>query len=243
MAQKRMFDKRIIESDKFIDMPMSAKALYFLLGMYADDRGFVSPRYVMRMHGSNDDDLKLLVMKQYLIYFESGVVVITDWNKNNWLDKRRIQETEFLDEYKSLKIIEEKYCLANAKPMLRENRIEENRIEQNSIEENNKKETHKKNNFTKPTIDEIESYCKERNNNVNANRFYDFYESKGWMVGRNKMKDWKACVRTWEARQKKDKPQKETTIPQWFGKEIEKEKLTKQEQEAMKEMLKEFKEE
>ena len=81
MAQKRMFDKRIIESDKFIDMPMSAKALYFLLGMYADDRGFVSPRYVMRMHGSNDDDLKLLVMKQYLIYFESGVVVITDWNK------------------------------------------------------------------------------------------------------------------------------------------------------------------
>ena len=133
MAQKRMFDKRIIESDKFIDMPMSAKALYFLLGMYADDRGFVSPRYVMRMHGSNDDDLKLLVMKQYLIYFESGVVVITDWNKNNWLDKRRIQETEFIDEYKSLKMIEERYCLANAKPMLRENRIEENRIEENRI--------------------------------------------------------------------------------------------------------------
>lgn len=52
--------------------------------------------------------------------------------------------------------------------------------------------------FTPPTIEEIENYCKERNNLVDVNRFYDFYQSKGWMVGKNKMKDWKACVRTWE---------------------------------------------
>ena len=52
--------------------------------------------------------------------------------------------------------------------------------------------------FQKPNIEEISNYCKERKNNVNPSKFIDFYESKGWMVGKNKMKDWKACVRTWE---------------------------------------------
>lgn len=73
--------------------------------------------------------------------------------------------------------------------------------------------------FKKPTIDEIEAYCKERSNNVNANRFYDFYESKGWMVGKNKMKDWKASVRTWENTKKDD------NVPEWFNQEIEREAI------------------
>lgn len=58
----------------------------------------------------------------------------------------------------------------------------------------------KKSSFCPPSIQEIETYCKERNNRVDAKRFYDFYESKGWMIGKNKMKDWKAAVRTWEER-------------------------------------------
>lgn len=69
------------------------------------------------------------------------------------------------------------------------------------IEIDKKKEIYKERKtivFQKPTLDEIISYCKERNNSVNPNKFYDFYESKGWMVGKNKMKDWKAAVRTWE---------------------------------------------
>lgn len=57
--------------------------------------------------------------------------------------------------------------------------------------------------FLKPTIEEIESYCLERKNSVNSENFYNFYESKGWMVGKNKMKDWKAAVRTWEKSEKK----------------------------------------
>lgn len=63
-------------------------------------------------------------------------------------------------------------------------------------------------NFKKPTIEEIEQYCKERKNGINANAFYDFYESKNWYVGKNKMKDWKACVRTWEQRTKKEEKKK-----------------------------------
>lgn len=67
--------------------------------------------------------------------------------------------------------------------------------------DNIKKESIKKDTrFIKPSIEEIEQYCIERNNGINANAFYDFYESKNWMVGKNKMKDWKACVRTWENR-------------------------------------------
>ena len=140
MAQKRMFDRRITESDKFTDLPNSSKALYFMAGMSADDRGFFQPRRLQKMCGFTDDDFKILIAKGYFISFESGVIVITDWNKNNWLDKRRIQETEYVEELKLLSLINEKYelnesCLANAKQSIRENRIEENRIEQNSHKE------------------------------------------------------------------------------------------------------------
>ena len=139
MAQKRMFDKRITDSDRFTDLPNSSKALYFMAGMSADDRGFFQPRRLQKMNGFTDDDFKVLIAKGYFIAFKSGVMVITDWNKNNWLDKRRISETEYIDELKMLEIINEKYellddCFANAKRMLRENRIEENRIEENSID-------------------------------------------------------------------------------------------------------------
>lgn len=137
MAQKRMFDKRIIESDKFVDLPNSSKALYFMAGMSADDRGFFQPRSLQRMYGFSEDDFKILIAKNYFIPFESGVMVITDWNKNNWLDTRRITETEYVDELKLLELINNKYELLPkndyAKRMLSENSIEENSIEENSI--------------------------------------------------------------------------------------------------------------
>lgn len=133
MAQKRMFDKGLIETDAFMDMPMPTKALYFLLGMEADDEGFVSPSRVMRIYGGNADDLKVLIAKGFVIQFESGVVVITDWKKNNWLDSRRIKETVHQAEKKLLGESSEKYHLlsnglANAKR--EESRVEEYRREE-----------------------------------------------------------------------------------------------------------------
>lgn len=68
--------------------------------------------------------------------------------------------------------------------------------------------------FKKPTVDEVHQYCNERKNKVCADAFIDFYESKGWMVGSNKMKDWKACVRTWEMREKN----KKTYVPKSMSK-------------------------
>ena len=142
MAQKRMFDKRITDSDRFMDLPNSSKALYFMAGMSADDRGFFQPRRLQKMCGFTDDDFKVLIAKKYLIPFESGVMVITDWNKNNYLDKNRITETEYLDEINLLKIINEKYelntsnnvCLTDVKPMFNQYSIVENSIVENSID-------------------------------------------------------------------------------------------------------------
>ena len=80
----------------------------------------------------------------------------------------------------------------------------------------------KNNKFIKPSIEDIKTYCEERNNNIDANAFYDFYESKGWKVGNQKMKDWKACVRTWEKRTKGEQIVKtqQMDVPDWFDKEI-----------------------
>lgn len=139
-AQKRMFDKAIIDTDRFMDLSMSTKALYFLMGMESDDEGFVSPKKVMRIHGGNDDDIRVLIAKNFIIPFESGVVVITDWNKNNWLDSRRVKPTEYQKEKKLLSILDDKsYSLSNrlasAQPV--QYRIEENRGEERRIEEEN----------------------------------------------------------------------------------------------------------
>lgn len=236
MAQKRMFDKKVVESDKFIDLPNTAKALYFMAGMDADDKGFFQPRKLQRMCGFADDDFKLLIAKRFFISFESGVMVITDWNKNNYLDKNRISATEYIDELRMLELVNEKYelsqCLTNVKPMFNQNSIEENSIEENSIE----KENIKRKRFIKPTIEEIQAYIEERNNGINANAFYDFYESKNWYVGKNKMKDWKACMRTWEQRNTGKQVIKET-LPEWFDKNITNEPLTSKEDEELKQLL------
>jgi len=138
MAQKRMFDRAILDTDRFMDLSMSSKALYFLLGMEADDEGFVSPKKVMRIHGGNDDDIKILIAKNFVIPFNSGVVVITDWRKNNWLDARRIRPTEYVREKEQLALTDNnKYVLSNglASARLEEYRGEESSIEENSIDE------------------------------------------------------------------------------------------------------------
>ena len=137
MASKRMFDRAIIDTDRFMDLSMSSKALYFLLGMEADDEGFVSYKKVMRIHGGNEDDIKVLLAKEFLIGFPSGVVVITDWNTNNWLDTRRIRPTEYQKEKESLLLTDNnKYVLSKCLASIEESSIEEKRREERFSEEN-----------------------------------------------------------------------------------------------------------
>lgn len=105
MAERRMFTQKIIDSDAFLDMPLSAHALYFHLNMRADDDGFVNkPKSIMRMIGASEDDLKLLFAKRFVIGFESGVLVIKHWRMHNTLRKDRYNPTQYQDEYAMLDV-------------------------------------------------------------------------------------------------------------------------------------------
>jgi len=102
---RRMFSPQIIDSDAFLDMSVSARELYFQLGMRADDDGFVgNPKKIMRMIGGSDDDMKILISKRFVLIFESGVIVIKHWRINNLIRKDWYKETVYLEEKKSLKI-------------------------------------------------------------------------------------------------------------------------------------------
>lgn len=130
MAQKRMFDRAIIETDNFLNISMSAKALYFLLGMEADDEGFVSPNRVLRLYGGEIGDIKNLIDTGLVIPFQSGVVVITHWNENNYLDKNRIKPTQYQKEKEMLELTDnKKYVLNGCSTSIEEYRGEERRIE------------------------------------------------------------------------------------------------------------------
>lgn len=98
MAQRRMFSPTIVGSDIFLDMSTATRELYFQLGMYADDDGFISPRKIMRMIGASDDDLRTLIIKNFVIPFESGVIVIRHWKENNQIRWDRYHATTFSNE-------------------------------------------------------------------------------------------------------------------------------------------------
>ena len=103
MAERRMFAKTIIDSDAFLDMPLSAQALYFHLSMRADDDGFINnPKKIQRMVGASDDDCRLLLMKRFIIAFESGVVVIKHWKIHNYIRNDRYKPTIYQEEMRLL---------------------------------------------------------------------------------------------------------------------------------------------
>ena len=115
MAEKRMINKSIIDSDLFLEMPLSTQALYFHLILRADDDGFVSnPKKIMRMIGVDDESIRILISKSYIIPFESGVIVIKHWRVHNCIQKDRYKETIYLEEKQQLDITNNVYdCAGN----------------------------------------------------------------------------------------------------------------------------------
>ena len=118
MAERRMFAKTIIDSDAFLDMPLSTQALYFHLSMRADDDGFLNnPKKIMRMVGASEDELRVLLGKKFLLSFESGVVVIKHWKIHNYIRSDRYKETLYHEEKLLLEETENKsYTLNVALP-------------------------------------------------------------------------------------------------------------------------------
>lgn len=226
MAERRMFAKKITESDAFLDMPSSTQMLYFHLSMNADDDGFVNnPKKIQRMCGASDDDFKLLIAKSFVILFESGIIVIKHWKMHNYIQSDRYRPTDYVDEKSMLGVKKNKaYTLDESKMYTKwiqdvsvgKDSIGKVRLGEDSIVKDSKGESvrgEKARRFIPPSVEEVEQYCIERNNNIDAQSFIDFYESKGWMIGKNKMKDWKAAVRTWERSRKQEN--KENVFDEW----------------------------
>ena len=150
---------------------------------------------------------KQTVVKLALDTFESfGMIERVD-NKiliSNWEKHQNVKGLDTIREQRKLR--QQKYR-DNQKTLLLENKKEDKEEERDiegHVTRNVTKPPSKSKRFIKPTIDDIQKYCTERKNNIDANNFYDFYESKGWSVGTSRMKDWKAAVRTWENRNNKD---------------------------------------
>ena len=211
MAEKRMFSNKVIGSDAFLEMPDSTQNLYFHLSMYADDDGFVDkPKSIIRMTGKKEDDLKLLIAKSFIIPFETGVIVIKHWRVNNYLRNDRYKPTQYLEEKAQLNVNEiGEYNLGipMVDKMDTQYRIDKNRIDKNNIDKENVKKK-----FVPPTLDEIISYCKERKNNVDAQMFFDYFETSGWVDSKgNKVKNWKQKIITWEQNTKSNQNTKYAT--------------------------------
>ena len=117
MAERRMFAKKITESDAFLDMPSSTQMLYFHLSMNADDDGFVNnSKKIQRMCGASDDDFKLLIAKSFVILFESGIIVIKHWKMHNYIQSDRYRPTDYVDEKSMLGVKKNKaYTLDESK--------------------------------------------------------------------------------------------------------------------------------
>ena len=206
MAQKRMFSLSVVDTDQFLEMPLSSRLLYYELGMRADDDGFVANwKKILSFTGLKEDDLKVLIAKKYIIPFDSGVIVIRHWRMNNYLQNDRTKPTIYQNELHELGIDNNNvYTMdTNCIHSIDKNSIDKNRLDNIC--------------FHKPTLEQVREYCEERNNNVNPEQFIDFYESKNWMIGKNKMKNWKACVRTWEKNHKLTKEEeRQKRIEEWL---------------------------
>lgn len=206
MARRRMFSLDVVDTDKFLDLPSSSQALYFHLGMRADDEGFVSsPKRITSTVNCSADDLKLLIAKGFIIPFDSGVCVLTDWRKNNYIQSDRRTPTAFISERAQLCVTPDKsYSAVMDTPCIQDVSILDTQIRlgKDSIDKDNinisADKPQQRTRFVKPTLEEVAAYCRERGNNIDPQGFIDHYESNGWKVGKTPMQDWKAAVRTWE---------------------------------------------
>ena len=203
MAERRMFTKKVTDDDNFMALSASAQALYLHLSMSADDDGFCNQVSIsmFKAHASVQD-LQALLEKRYIYQFDNGVIVIKHWRMANALRKDRYTPTAFQEELARLQLKDNgSYtwlpdgCQTVA-ACLPQDSIGKDRLDKDSI---------KSRRFTPPTPEEVRAYATEKGYNIDADRFVDFYQMKDWMVGKNKMKDWRAAVRTWVKRDKEEK--------------------------------------
>lgn len=212
MAQKRMFNKVITNDDNFLEMPCSSQVLYFHLSMNADDDGFVNNwKSIMRITGTKEDDLKVLIAKQYIIPFDSGVIVIRHWRLNNYLQKDRIIPTQYQEELKQLQLNNNNVYNMYTKCI---HSIDKNSIDKNSIDIYGEFQNVK---LTKDEYHKLEQ----------ANLLPYIEKLSSYMASKNKKyKSHYATILNWSRKGK-------ANIPEWFDKEQNTQELTKEELKSM----------
>ena len=213
MAQKRMFSLSVVDTDKFLEMPISSRLLYYELGMRADDDGFVGNwKKILLFTGLKEDDMKVLISKQFILPFESGVIVIRHWRMNNYLQNDRTKPTIYQDEFKKLELDNNNVYKMDTTCI---HSIDKNSIDKISIEEKEiYKEKEKYGEFKNVLLTSEEYHKLEQANLLPyIEKLSSYIASKG-----KKYKSHYATILTWARGDKK-----ENNLPEWFGKEIKQE--------------------
>lgn len=217
MADRRCFTKKITESDAFLEMPVSTQALYFHLNMNAcDDDGFVnSPKKVARMVGASEDDLRLLILKNFVIAFDTGVIVIKHWRMHNSLRNDRYHPTDYQEEFKQLGLKDNgSYTLSGNQvatdwqPLVSEMETEHNLTKHNITKHNLTKHKYGQYNNVLLTDEDMEKLKNEfpRDWEERVERLSEYVASTG-----KSYKNHLATIRAWA---RKDKPaKKEEELP------------------------------
>lgn len=201
MADRRMYAKSIVLSDAFLDMPATARCLYFTLGMFADDDGFVnSPKSIMRQCGASMDDMNVLLAKKFVYSFDGGVVVIKHWRINNLLRADRHRETTYTEELKLLEIDENGAYKLVCQPS--DNQVTTIGIPSIGKVRIGKDSIGKVRVGNTPTITDIDSYIKSKGYKIDPHRFFEYYTTDG----RTFPKDWKSVVDKWQETEYQKKP-------------------------------------
>lgn len=202
MARRRMFSLDVVDTDAFLDLPSSSQALYFHLGMRADDDGFVSsPKRITATVSASPDDLKLLITKGFVIPFDSGVCVIRDWKKNNYIQSDRRTDTAFVAEKALLQISEDRaYQLLDTACIHLVSELDTQiSLDKTSSDKENKADKPPRSRFVPPTLEEVRAYCRSRNSPVDPVKFYDYFTVGHWKDSNGKpVKSWKQKLLTWE---------------------------------------------
>ena len=204
MARRRMIDPAIWQSEDFSKLSLLARLVFIGMFSLSDDegKGRAKPVYLKSIIFPYDEDIRVADIDKTLSEIGSKMSVtlyshngnryykFDHWSKWQRVDKPQPSNFPNPDDRTIPESVE------NDSGMIPEPFLPKGKEEKRK--EIKEKENIRARAFTPPSVEEVTAYCKERGNRVDPNRFVDFYTSKGWMVGKTKMKDWKACVRNWE---------------------------------------------
>lgn len=233
MAKRRMFSLDIVDSDTFLDLPVSSQALYFHLGMRADDRGYVAKaRAVIKMIGASLGDLEALVNKKFVLLRDNGLILIKGWKINNCIQPTRLVETTYTEDLMKLFYDENNSYTEKPtnNPVLNECQQIVNKL---STQDSIGKESIVKNNLLphtcvheeevkhNPTLDEITIFVKQNNLSVNPKQFYNHYNALNWRIKDEPITNWKVLLLTWEKTKLSSIDASATNDPEWLKNYVE----------------------